>query len=146
MFHACGGPLKFKELSEAVATKLVFHAAMMDVMEHTPIVKALAPYAKMRQDQLKAKRLRLYFSDNDLEFSSFEELESHIASGLEAEDEEEEDDEVKVTTKQQLENKNRKRKKSKKNKKNKKNKTASSYQASSHTNNIEDVAIQKAVV
>jgi len=86
MFRGCGGEETFQSLSPNTAAKIVFNATMRDVMAHVPLGAALAPYARMRQKQLEAGKMVIYFPDQDMTISSFDQLETHIADETLSED------------------------------------------------------------
>jgi hypothetical protein len=78
MFVNCGGKEKFKTLSPSLAAKHVYKAAMQDVMQNTSLVRELASYALKRQEQITAKKLVVYLSDEDIELQTLQELEAYV--------------------------------------------------------------------
>ena len=81
IMDAVGGRSKFSQLSPTQAMKLVYHAAGLPVMRHTPLGEALVPYHLMRMRESGRGALRVFLPSGDVTCSGSEELDILVARG-----------------------------------------------------------------
>jgi hypothetical protein len=77
MFDSCGGKQKFQELSAIQASKLVWTAAMQDVMKDTPLIAALGSFAESEKKKFDAGSCTVYLPADDSSMT-FQALESAL--------------------------------------------------------------------